>query len=83
MLHTMVMPKLGLTMEEGLIARWLRSEGDAVKKGEALLVIETEKITYDIEAPTGGILHIVRQAGETVAVARVESVRRGAGDRMR
>ena len=69
MLHTMVMPKLGLTMEEGLIARWLRSEGDAVKKGEALLVIETEKITYDIEAPTGGILHIVRQAGETVAVA--------------
>ncbi|OGK79124.1 MAG: hypothetical protein A2X52_17270 [Candidatus Rokubacteria bacterium GWC2_70_16] len=69
MLHTMVMPKLGLTMEEGLIARWLRSEGDAVKKGEALLVIETEKITYDIEAPTEGILHIVRQAGETVAVA--------------
>ena len=70
MLHTMVMPKLGLTMEEGLIARWLRSEGDAVKKGEALLVIETEKITYDIEAPTEGILHIVRHAGETVAVAR-------------
>lgn len=69
MLHTMVMPKLGLTMEEGLIARWLRSEGEAVRKGEPLLVIETEKITYDIEAPTEGILHIVRLAGETVAVA--------------
>ena len=45
------MPKLGLTMETGKITEWKKKEGDQVKKGEILLVVETEKITYEVEAP--------------------------------
>lgn len=45
------MPKLGLSMKEGTIGKWLKNEGDAVKKGEALLEIMTDKITNVIEAP--------------------------------
>jgi pyruvate dehydrogenase E2 component (dihydrolipoamide acetyltransferase) len=40
------MPKLGLTMETGKITEWKKGEGETVKKGEILLVVETEKITY-------------------------------------
>lgn len=63
------MPKLGLTMTKGTIKKWLKSEGDAVRKGEPLLIIETEKITSTIEAPASGyLIKIVAQAGVTVPV---------------
>jgi pyruvate dehydrogenase E2 component (dihydrolipoamide acetyltransferase) len=64
-----VMPKLGLTMTEGLIVEWKKNEGDEVKKGEILFVLETEKVTYEVEAPEDGILgKIVVQEQETVPV---------------
>lgn len=64
-----VMPKLGLTMTEGLIVEWRKKEGDPVKKGEILFVLETEKVTYEVEAPEDGILgRIVVQAQETIPV---------------
>jgi pyruvate dehydrogenase E2 component (dihydrolipoamide acetyltransferase) len=50
------MPKLGLSMKEGTVSKWLKKEGDAVKKGEALLEVMTDKITNKIEAPEAGIL---------------------------
>jgi len=46
-----VMPKLGLTMTEGLIVEWRKKEGDPVTKGDILFVLETEKVTYEVEAP--------------------------------
>ncbi len=59
------MPKLGLTMETGKITEWKKKEGEQVNQGEILLVVETEKITYEVEAPATGILHIiVPQEGE-------------------
>ena len=44
------MPQLGLTMEEGTVERWLKAEGDAVKAGEPLLEITTDKLTNEVEA---------------------------------
>jgi dihydrolipoamide dehydrogenase len=67
-----VMPKLGLTMEEGLIVEWKVQEGAEVKKGDILFVLETEKVTYDVEAPEDGVLgKIVVAEQETVPVGAV------------
>jgi pyruvate dehydrogenase E2 component (dihydrolipoamide acetyltransferase) len=63
------MPKLGLTMETGKISEWKKKEGEQVKKGEILLVVETEKITYEVESPGDGMLHIVVPAEGEVPVA--------------
>ncbi len=63
------MPKLGLTMETGKITEWKKNEGDQVKKGEILLVVETEKITYEVESPGDGMLHIVVPVEGEVPVA--------------
>ena len=50
------MPKMGLSMKVGIVGKWLKNEGDAVKKGEALLEIMTDKISNTIEAAADGIL---------------------------
>ena len=50
------MPKSGMDMQEGTIIRWLAEVGDSVKQGEALLEIETDKVTMEVEAPASGIL---------------------------
>lgn len=50
------MPKLGLSMKEGTVGKWLKNEGDPVKKGEPLLEIMTDKISNKIEAPADGVL---------------------------
>jgi len=64
-----VMPKLGLTMTEGLIVEWRKKEGDPVKKGDILFVLETEKVTYEVEAPEDGTLgKILVKEQETVPV---------------
>jgi len=67
----LTMPKLGLTMETGKITEWKKNEGEQVKKGEILLVVETEKITYEVEAPGDGILHIVVPVEGEVPVAEL------------
>lgn len=68
MAQTLVMPKLGLTMTEGTIAKWMKREGDAVSQGEGLYEVETDKLTNTIEATAEGvILKILVRAGETAA----------------
>lgn len=63
------MPKLGMDMEEGTIVKWLKAEGDAVKKGEAFAEIETDKSTVEVEAPCDGtVLKLYYAAEETLAV---------------
>lgn len=59
------MPKFGATMEDGEIVEWYKKPGDAVKKGDALCSIMTEKITNDLEAMRDGVLDsIAVQEGE-------------------
>jgi pyruvate dehydrogenase E2 component (dihydrolipoamide acetyltransferase) len=65
-----IMPKLGLTMTEGSIEKWLKQEGDRVNKGEPLVEIITEKLNFQYEAPVSGILRkILHTEGETVQVS--------------
>ena len=56
MAKVIVMPKLGLTMTEGTVSKWLKKEGDAVKEGEPLFEVETDKLTNTIEASASGTL---------------------------
>lgn len=67
--QTLAMPKLGLTMTEGQVAQWRRAPGEAFAAGDVLLVIETDKIANDLEAPAAGRLtEILVDAGQTVPV---------------
>jgi pyruvate/2-oxoglutarate dehydrogenase complex dihydrolipoamide acyltransferase (E2) component len=56
MAETIGMPKLGLTMETGAVGSWLVSEGDEVKAGQVIAEIVTEKITYELESETAGVV---------------------------
>lgn len=49
-------PKLGSSVKKGLIVKWLKKEGALVQQGEAIAVLETEKITVEVEAPIAGIM---------------------------
>ncbi|MEL7610478.1 MAG: dihydrolipoamide acetyltransferase family protein [Bacillota bacterium] len=63
-----IMPKFGLSMEEGTIGEWLVREGDAVKKGDRLASVNSEKLTNDALSPEDGILvKILAAQGETLA----------------
>ena len=52
----LLMPKIGLNMVEGQIIEWVVKEGESVKKGDVMYVIETDKVTNDVEAPQDGVL---------------------------
>jgi len=61
--------KMTWTMEEGLIGKWLKHEGDKVSEGEGLCEVETEKTTDEIQAPAGGtLLKILHKEGAAVPV---------------
>jgi pyruvate/2-oxoglutarate dehydrogenase complex dihydrolipoamide acyltransferase (E2) component len=64
------LPKLGLTMTKGTIIRWLKNEGDFVKKGDVLVEFETDKINTEYESPEEGyLLKILAQENEEVEVS--------------
>lgn len=74
MATNVTMPKLGLTMETGKIVEWKKQEGEQVQEKEILLVVETEKITYDVESPATGILHIISPVESEVPVTELIGV---------
>ncbi|MCE5335572.1 MAG: 2-oxoglutarate dehydrogenase complex dihydrolipoyllysine-residue succinyltransferase [Desulfobacteraceae bacterium] len=59
-------PEVGESVQEALLAEWLKKDGQAVRKDEVLFVIETDKVTLEVSAPADGILHILVQSGATV-----------------
>jgi len=66
-----IMPKAGMAMEEGKIIKWLVREGDAVKRGDVILEIETDKTSMEVEATDAGtVLKIAAQEGERIPVTR-------------
>src|SRR5205823_3049995 len=67
-MHVVVMPKLGLTMQEAELVRWLVDVGGAVSAGQPLCEVETDKITMEVESPSDGVLLRRVEAGEVVAV---------------
>ena len=67
--EVVLMPRLSDTMEEGVIAGWHKQVGDAVKKGEVLADIETDKATMELESyKNGTLLYIGAQKGEKIKV---------------
>lgn len=69
MIVEVVMPKLGLTMERGIIIKWKKKEGDLVKKGEIIVEIESEKLTGEVESPSDGVLvKIIHKEGDEVPI---------------
>ena len=59
------LPRLGQGMESGTIVKWLKAEGDAVAKGDALYELDTDKVTQEVEAEANGVLlKIAVSAGE-------------------
>ena len=69
MAYEVLMPQLGLTMEEGTVSQWDKHEGDPVKTGDVLLEITTDKLTNEVTSEHDGVLlRIVAQEGEDVPV---------------
>ena len=65
----MILPKLGLTMDEGRVIAWHKQEGERVEKGEILFEVETDKANMEIESPTTGyVRNIVVKPGQSVPV---------------
>ncbi|HEP1510077.1 TPA: dihydrolipoamide acetyltransferase [Streptococcus pyogenes] len=72
MAFEIIMPKLGVDMQEGEIIEWKKQEGDTVNEGDILLEIISDKTNMELEAEDSGVLlKITRQAGETVPVTEV------------
>jgi pyruvate dehydrogenase E2 component (dihydrolipoamide acetyltransferase) len=69
MARALTMPKLGLSMVEGTVSHWLVAEGGEVVEGEPVVVVETAKISYEVESPISGTLRrILREAGDAAPV---------------
>jgi pyruvate dehydrogenase E2 component (dihydrolipoamide acetyltransferase) len=65
------MPALGVAQQTGILLKWLKTEGQAVTKGEPLMEVETDKATVEIEAAASGILaNITARAGDEVPVGQ-------------
>jgi len=63
-----LLPKWGMTMQEGTISSWLKGPGDRVVEGDVLATVETEKVTGEIQSPATGVLsEILIPAQATVA----------------
>lgn len=70
-----VLPKWGVTMQEGTLAEWRVVEGAAVAQGEAIAEIVTDKVDVELEAPVGGVLTTrCVKAGDVVAVGAVVAI---------
>ena len=66
-----LMPKIGQAMSEGTVIEWHVKDGEQVEKEAVLVTIETDKATYDLEAPASGTLHIYTAEGQEVSVGTV------------
>ena len=83
MVKEIVMPKLGETMEEGTITKWLIEEGQAIKKGDLIMEVETDKVTLEVESLVeGDLLKIVVDEGTVVPIGTVVGYAGQQGDEL-
>jgi 2-oxoglutarate dehydrogenase E2 component (dihydrolipoamide succinyltransferase) len=64
-------PEVGESITQGVIAAWLKTEGDQVAEGEDLFELETDKATLAVPSPAGGLLAIIEEEGAEVSVGQV------------
>jgi 2-oxoglutarate dehydrogenase E2 component (dihydrolipoamide succinyltransferase) len=73
-------PPLGESLVDAVVGEWLKQEGEAVSRGETVVLLETDKVNLDVTAEEDGVLaQIARQAGETVTVGDVLGLVSGDG----
>lgn len=71
MKENIYLPRMGQTMTEGTVEKWLKKDGDKVLKGEGVVEITTDKVTTTIESPKDGTLQILIDESTTVPVGEV------------
>ncbi|HEY1265997.1 MAG TPA: dihydrolipoamide acetyltransferase family protein [Candidatus Binatia bacterium] len=70
-----IMPALGMAQEKGTLLAWLKKAGDAVKKGEPLMEVETDKATVEVEAPASGVLqNVTAKEGDEIPVGQTIAI---------
>jgi pyruvate dehydrogenase E2 component (dihydrolipoamide acetyltransferase) len=62
-----VMPQLGVDIEEAQIDEWLKAEGDTVEEGEQVVIVTTPKVTLELEAPATGVLKSIATPADEIA----------------
>ncbi len=76
-----IMPKFEMAQESGTIVRWLKQVGDPVRKGEAILEVETDKITMEVESPADGVLaQVLAEPGARVPIGQPIAYLAAAGE---
>lgn len=66
-----LLPKLGFSMNEGVLAEWLVADGAEAVEGQPLFALESDKSTNEVDSPATGTLKIIAQPGETYEVGTV------------
>src|SRR5438105_3693838 len=65
-----VIPAAGESVTSGVVSRWIKNDGDYVKRDEDVLELETDKVTMGVPAPASGVLKTLVAAGETVSIGQ-------------
>jgi pyruvate dehydrogenase E2 component (dihydrolipoamide acetyltransferase) len=69
------MPQLGLTMETGTILQWLKVEGERIEKGQPVVLIQTDKVEYEVESPAAGtLLKVAAKEGAELPVGSLMAI---------
>jgi pyruvate/2-oxoglutarate dehydrogenase complex dihydrolipoamide acyltransferase (E2) component len=66
-----ILPKIGFSMNEAVLSEWLVADGSAIKEGDPLYTIESDKSAQEIESPASGTVEILKPVGETYDVGTV------------
>lgn len=71
MAFQVTIPKIGFSMNEGILSEWLAEDGSQVTEGQPLYALESDKSTNEVESPATGKLRIIGELGETYEVGVV------------
>ncbi|UCH69735.1 MAG: 2-oxo acid dehydrogenase subunit E2 [Candidatus Bathyarchaeota archaeon] len=75
MVTKVMMPRLSLTMKEGTVVQWFKKEGESVEKGEPVVEVLSDKVTFEVEAPASGVVRkILAEEGTDVPVAETLAI---------
>jgi len=74
MITPIPVPKLGMTQENITVVKWLRTDGEAVEKGDRVVAIETAKVNYEVEAPAAGLVFSLKKVKDRVKIGDVLGV---------
>ncbi|MXO89990.1 biotin/lipoyl-containing protein [Pontixanthobacter aquaemixtae] len=66
-----LLPKIGFSMTEGMVAEWMFGDGEEVKEGEILYLLDADKSANEVEAPASGKLKVIAEEGKVYPVGEV------------